>query len=138
MLYPATLEKAAEGGYIVTFRDIPEAITQGDDLNEALEMAADALLTAMAFYFEDGRQVPAPSKPLKGERLVALPVSVWAKVLLLNEFVDQKVSAAEISRKIGMTPQNFNRVMDINHATKIDTINQALGAFGKHLQISVA
>lgn len=138
MLYPATLEKAAEGGYVVTFRDIPEAITQGDDLNDALDMAEDALLTAMEFYFEDNRKVPTPSKAKQGEHSVALPVSVWAKVLLLNEIVDNKITAADMSRKLSMSPQNFNRVLDLNHVTKIDTINQALGVFGKHLTLQVA
>ncbi len=138
MLYPALFEPAPEGGYVVTFRDIPEAITQGDTLEEAAAMAEDALMTAIEFYFEDGRRVPSPSKPKKDEHIVSLPASIWAKVLLLNEIVENKVSAAEVSRKVGMTPQNFNRVMDINHSTKIDTINQVLGVFGKHLTIGIA
>ena len=41
MYYPAKFTPAEEGGYIVTFRDIPEAITQGDDMTEAVEMAED-------------------------------------------------------------------------------------------------
>ena len=60
MFYPATFEKEGDG-YNVTFRDIPEAITCGDDLSDALFMAKDALLTAMDFYFEDHRPVPQPS-----------------------------------------------------------------------------
>ena len=62
MKYPATFTPAEEGGFVVTFRDIPESITQGDDEQEALFMATDALLSAMDFYFEDKRPVPAPSK----------------------------------------------------------------------------
>lgn len=42
---------AEEGGYTVTFRDILEAITHGNSLDETQAMAADALLTAMDFYF---------------------------------------------------------------------------------------
>jgi hypothetical protein len=38
--YPATLTPAEEGGYVVTFRDIPEAITQGDSLEDSLAQAA--------------------------------------------------------------------------------------------------
>ena len=75
MYYPAQFEAAPEGGFVVTFRDIPEAITQGDTRAEALEMAADALLTAMDFYFEDRRPVPPPSATLKGEVPVPLPAS---------------------------------------------------------------
>lgn len=136
--YPARFEPAEDGGFVVTFRDIPEAITQGDTLEESRAMAADALLTAMDFYFEDKRPVPAPSKARKGEELVALPASVSAKVLLLNEMLAQKVSPSELARRLHTRPQDVNRIVDIGHATKIDTIAAALEALGKHLEIAVA
>jgi antitoxin HicB len=85
MKYPATYTPAPEGGFIVSFRDIPEAITQGENDEEAYEMAKDALETAMDFYFEEKRRVPVPSAPQKGERLVPLQSSVAAKVKMLNE-----------------------------------------------------
>lgn len=87
MKYPAHFEAAPEGGFVVTFRDIPEAITQGDDEAEAMEMAVDVLVTVMDFYFEDRQRVPVPSAPKKGERMIPLPPSVAAKVLLLNEML---------------------------------------------------
>lgn len=73
MFYPAKFTPAQEGGFVVTSRDIPEAITQGDDFADALEMAADVLLSAMDFYFDDNQPVPLPSKPQKDEVLIALP-----------------------------------------------------------------
>ena len=36
MRYPARFDLAPEGGFVVTFRDIPEAITQGDTEAEAM------------------------------------------------------------------------------------------------------
>jgi antitoxin HicB len=139
MQYPALFEPAAEeGGFVVTFRDIPEAITQGDTEEEAMEMAEDALLTVMDFYFEDNRMVPQPSKPHKGERLVRLAPSVAAKVLLLNEMVAQKVTPSELSRRLHTTPQNVNKVIDLTHPTKIDKLDEALNALGKRLELSIA
>jgi antitoxin HicB len=70
MRYPATFTPAEEGGFVVTFRDVPEAITQGDTEEEAMDMAADALATAADFYLEDRRPFPVPSLALPGERLV--------------------------------------------------------------------
>lgn len=135
--YPAVFEPDGSG-FVVTFRDIPEAITQGDSLDEARSMAADALLTAMDFYFEDKRPVPAPSKAKKGEELVALPASVSAKILLLNEMIGQGVTPSELARRLNTRPQDVNRIMTLNHATKIDTIAEALSVMGKQLEISVA
>jgi antitoxin HicB len=104
---------------------------------EARTMAADALLTAIDFYFEDKRPVPAPSKVKKGEELVSLPATVSAKVLLLNVMIEQKVTPSELARRLGTSPQVVNRIVDIKHATKIDTIADAVAALEKRLEIGV-
>ena len=101
-------------------------------------MAQDALVTAMDFYFEDGRPVPAPSKPKRGEVLIGLPASVAAKVLLLNEMAAGKVGPSELARRLGITPQTVNRIVDLKHPTKIDTIGEALAVLGKRLVVAVA
>jgi len=92
MRYPARFMPAQEGGFVVTFRDIPEAITLGDTEAEAMKMAGDALLSAMDFYFEDKRAVPLPSRIKRGERLVYLRPSVCAKVLQLNKILAQHIT----------------------------------------------
>lgn len=137
MFYPAKLTKE-DNGYTVTFRDIPEAITCGDDLQDALSMAQDALITSMDFYFEDHRKVPLPSKAKRGEHLIELPASIFAKVLLLNEMVDQNISNVELAKRINVKPQEVQRIVNLNHTTKIDTISNALSALGKHLELNVA
>lgn len=138
MHYPVHLEAAEEGGYVVTFPDIPEAITQGEDIEDALQHGADALESALDFYLEARKPVPLPSKPKRGQKTVELPVSVAAKVLLLNEMLRQKVRPAELARRIGTTPQEVNRLTDIRHKTRIDGIDAALRAMGKRLVVDVA
>jgi len=88
--YPVNLRKSGKF-IVVSFPDVPEAHTQGIDRAEALEMAKEALESAMDFYFEDRRPVPAPSQPKRGQAVVELPASLSAKVLLLNEMLRQKV-----------------------------------------------
>ncbi len=135
--YPVNLRK--DGKFIlVTFPDIPEAISQGDNRAHALEMAKEALESAMDFYFEDRRAVPLPSKPKRGQALVELPPSVAAKVLLLNEMLRQKVKPAELARRLGTTPQEVNRLTNLRHATKIDRVDSALRALGKRLIVKAA
>ena len=138
MRYPATFTPADEGGFTVTFRDIPEAITEGDTLKEARAAAADALLTAMDFYFEDRRKVPEPSEAQPGEELVELPTSAWAKVLLLNEMIEQKVRPSDLARLLGTSPQDVNRLIDLHHATKIDAVSRAIAVLGRRMEVSIA
>lgn len=138
MRYPARFKPAPEGGFVVTFRDIPEAITQGDTEAEAIEMAEDVLYSSMELYFEDKRPVPLPGVAKRGDHLIDLPPSVWAKVLLLNEMLAQKVTPSELARRLHTTPQNMNKVIDLGHVTKIDMLNQAMLAMGKRLEVVVA
>lgn len=138
MQYPVRLKAAEEGGYIVTFPDIPEAITQGEDVEDALRHGADALESALDFYFEDRRPVPHPSKPKRGQRLIELSPSVAAKVLLLNEMLRQKVRPAELARRLGTTPQEVNRLTNLRHTTRIDRVDEALRALGKRLIVRAA
>jgi antitoxin HicB len=68
--YPVTLDEADEGGFVVSFPDVPEAITQGEDEAEALARARDALQTALEFYTDKGEKVPVPSEAKRGQHVV--------------------------------------------------------------------
>jgi len=140
MFYPAKLTPDFEdGGYVIEFRDIPEAITQGDSIEEAKEMAQDALITAMDFYFEDQRSIPLPSQDLnEGEVLIEVPISITSKVLLLNLMLEKKVTQVELARLLHKPKQEVTRIVDLHHSTKIDTVADALKALGKQPQLVIA
>ncbi|MDR0587537.1 MAG: type II toxin-antitoxin system HicB family antitoxin [Burkholderiales bacterium] len=138
MKYPVIIEKDQHHGFAAFFPDIPEALTCGDTYEEALEMASDALLVAFEFYFDDFRIIPPPSRVKKGQAFVDVPPSVSAKIFLLNEMIQQKVTNAELARRIGTKQQEITRIVNLRHATKIDTIDSALRALGRHLDLSLA
>lgn len=135
--YPAKVVRDGDQ-FMVSFPDIPEALTGAATREEAIAMAADALTTAMDFYFEDRRAVPPPSAPKRAQVMVDLPPSVGAKVLLLNEMIAQGTRPAELARLMNVRPQEVNRLTDLHHPTKIDTIAHALKALGRRLELSLA
>ena len=65
--YPAKLSPDPDGGFTVTFRDVPEAITEGDSRDEALMRAEDALESALAMYIAAKEPLPKPSALKRGE-----------------------------------------------------------------------
>ncbi|WP_338570461.1 type II toxin-antitoxin system HicB family antitoxin [Erwinia billingiae] len=134
MRYPINLE-SCEGGYFVSFPDIPEALTQGDTREEALEMGLDALVTSFDFYFEDNRPVPLPGD-INGD-YVDVPASVAAKVMMLNAFIDSGLTQVELASRMGVKKQEVTRLFNLHHSTKIDTIQKALSALGKRLELTV-
>ena len=134
MHYPANIRPDGKF-FLVTFPDIPEAITQGNDIEDAKRHGADVLECALDYYLESGLPIPAPSKPKRGQHLIELPASVAAKVLLLNEMIAQKVRPAELARRLQVTPQEVTRLINPRHKSKIDGIAVALKALGKTLEI---
>jgi len=133
MRYPAQFKRLKEGGYLITFRDIPEAITQSESLEEGVILAQDALRTAMEFYFEDQRAVPLPSPCKSNEDLVTLPASIWAKVLLLNSMIDGQIRQVDLARLMNIKPQQVTRLVNLDHPTKIDEIQRAIECTGRRL-----
>lgn len=60
-VYPAIFLAAEEGGYCVSFPDLP-CTTEGDTIGESIEMAEDALALLLYSYEVDGIEIPEPSK----------------------------------------------------------------------------
>lgn len=135
--YPFSAEPNGEGGFMASFRDVPEALTEAHTLEDLQAMALDALITAMEFYVKDRRKLPAPSSPLDGEMVVMLPPSVVSKVLLLNIMIENHIRPSELAKRMGITRQEVNRLIDLHHSTKIDTVGKAFEAMGKQLELSV-
>lgn len=136
--YPITLTPDSNGAYLVGFPDLPEANSVGDDEDEALLNAADALAVALEIYFDERRPVPMPSKPAKGQASVSLPALESAKVLLWNEMHAQKIRKAELARRLNVHMPQIDRLFDLHHSSKFEFIEQAAKALGKTLDVSLA
>lgn len=130
MFYPAHFEPAEEGGFVVTFPDLPEGITQGDTYDEAMEMAEDVLISCVEIYFDEEKPFPAPGMAKKGEESVFLPDSIYAKVLLHNTMLKNKMSKAELARLTSIRPPEIQRILTPSHNTKIDTISRIMAKIG--------
>ena len=136
--YPTTITKDTNGTYLVGFLDIPEANSVGDDEDEALLNALDALETAIEIYIENRCAVPLPSKPRKNQAVVTLPALEASKVLLWNEMLEQKVRKAELARRLKVHMPQVDRLFDLKHSSKIEFVDEAARALGKRLSLTLA
>jgi antitoxin HicB len=135
--YPVDLvEDEEDGGFVVSFPDVPEAISQGEDREEALLRARDALETALTFYLSDRRDLPVPS-PAAGRPTVRPTALVGAKLALYAAMREQGVSKAELARRLGWHLPQVDRVLDVLHASRLDQVEAALGALGRELTVEV-
>jgi antitoxin HicB len=98
--YPATLTAHPDGGFTVTFRDVPEAITEGDTREEALLRAEDALESALAMYIAAKDPLPVSSQAEASEEMVPLSALGMAKAALYDAMREQGVGRAELARRL--------------------------------------
>lgn len=98
LVYPATLTPdETDGGFVVTFPDVPEAITQGDDLAGALAQASDALEEAIAGRIRRGDPIPEPSATGTGQLVIPVSALTAAKAALYLALREAGIEAAQNS-----------------------------------------
>ena len=92
--YPVLMTAADEGGFVVTCRDLPALVTQGEKEADALAQAADAMDEVFATYMMDGLDFPEPSKPRRREHQVGPPAETTAKAALYVAMREAGISKA--------------------------------------------
>jgi len=135
--YPVILKRDTNDTVLVTFPDVPEAVTFGTDQDEALHHAVEALETAFMAYIEDRRPIPRPSPIRRKKWAVTLPLLSEAKIALYEAMIARRVRKSELARRLGAHMPQIDRLLDLNHSSKIEQIEAALRATGKQLTIEV-
>jgi antitoxin HicB len=137
--YEARLDWSEDDGeYLVTFPDVPEAITAGATKAEALEMAADALEVALAGRMKDGEDIPVPSATRgEGGYLVTVSPLLAAKLAVYKRWRELGISKSELARRLGVREAEVRRILDPHHATKIERLDAAMRAMGQRLVIDI-
>ena len=136
-LYPARFTTDEDGALVVSFRDVPEALTAGDDLADARWQAADCLAEAAAGRILDDRDLPPPSKARRGEVLVPLDAVIAAKTALAGALRESGLTKAAFARRLGVDVKEVRRMLDPRHATKVPALARALAALDKQIVIEV-
>lgn len=138
MEYPARFVRDKEtGGFVVTFPDVREAITEGESLEEAMRSAEEALELALTFYVEASKDLPQPGPLKRGMRMVSVPPLSEAKFMLYEALRSAGIKKNELARRLGCSPSQVDRLLDIQHKSKLDQLQAAFAALGKRLSIHV-
>ena len=136
--FPARFSKDPDdGGIVVTFPDIPEAVTEGETLEEAMIEARDCLLAALGGYVATNCELPEASKPKRGQRLIQLRPLYAAKLALYQAMKKQKLTRVAFAAKLGVSEGAVRRLLDLDHASRLDHVERALEVLGKRLVIVV-
>src|SRR5262245_10759743 len=108
-VFRAVFEPGEEGGITVSFPDVPEAITQGSNTENAYVMAEEALGLALLTY--PARGLPLPKARARGGDLVLVSVAadVAAKLAVLEAFSEAGITKIELARRLGKDEKEVRR-----------------------------
>ena len=126
-----------EGGFIILFRDIPEAITEAETIENGFIEATDCLEEAIAGRIDDGLDIPKPSQPRRSEHLISVPAHTAIKAALYLAMVEKEVNKSELARRLNVDVREVRRMLNPHHGTKLPAMEQALEALGKHIELHV-
>ena len=119
----------------MTCPNLSKFVTFGDDRDDALRHAADAIEEALAARTARREAIPASSGA--GEYSVDLPALTVAKVALYRAAREAGVSKAELGRRLQWHPPQVDRLFDLNHASRLDQLDLAFRTLGKTVVLSV-
>jgi antitoxin HicB len=131
------LEPDQDGGYVVTFPDLPFGVTQGDTVSEALAEASDCLETILATVVETGGEIPEPSQLESGEHLVSPSAVTAAQVALYTVMRRESVSHDVLAKQLGRPVDEVHGLTDLSTSPPLDEIERALAALGHRLTVAL-
>lgn len=131
--YPIKLTKDGDT-YLATSPDFPELTTFGEDRNDALLHAVDALEEAIAARIANREEVPSPSK---GKYSAALSTQTTLKVMLYQAMREQGWRKADLARRLSVHAPQVDRLFDFRHASRLDQIDAAFNALGLSVSVDV-
>ena len=135
--YAVRLVPAEEGGFVVSCRDLPQLVTQGEDRAHALSEAVDAMDEVFAAYMQSGLNFPALSKARKSEHWVSPPAGTMAKAALYVAMREAGITKVQLAKRLGIDEKEVRRLLDPHYGSKLPRIAQAISALGRRLVIGL-
>jgi antitoxin HicB len=123
--YRCHLEPDEDGGYVVTFPDLPFGVTQGETADEALAEAVDCLETILAALVDHGDEIPGPSKLEAGDHLISPRAVTAAQVALYTAMRRENVSSEELAKRLDLPAIEVRRLIDLSTSPQLETIERA-------------
>ena len=134
-VYPADITPDEDGYYNVAFPGVYGAVTCGDTLEEALEMAEDCLVTALGAHYRTLQDIPSPSAVGPGQYGIPLQPVAAAKLALNVAMRDQDVSTAALGEWLAIGETSARKLCDPDDESHIKLIDRALRLLGRQLVV---
>ncbi|MDX2165245.1 MAG: type II toxin-antitoxin system HicB family antitoxin [Gammaproteobacteria bacterium] len=134
LMYGAKIKHDGKG-YLVTFRDIENAFTDGETFEEAIFNAREVLDLMLLDRIEKGDEVPKPTSLRKNEIPIMPSPDVSAPVLLHLLRKNTRFSLAEVAKAMHVPYQSYQRMESSGKNLTMKSIKRAAQAMGAVVEI---
>lgn len=136
--YAVKLEHDTDtNSWVVSCRDLPLLNSVGDSVEDALLEAVDAAVMALSIEIDERRPIPEGSEPEAGEHIITMPVLVAMKAALHNAMIATGTRKADLARLMGMKGAQVDRLLDVAHSSKVETVEQALRLLNRVVRLRI-
>jgi antitoxin HicB len=135
--YRYTLQRQANGWWLVRFPGIPEALTEGETKEEARANARDCVITALEGYMKAGKPLPRSGAGHSGPDRAVLPSLVTAKLAVYETMRARGWSKVRLARELGISENSVRRLLDLRHRSQMWIIDEALAKMNSELPIDL-
>jgi antitoxin HicB len=129
MAYRIVLTPDTNDTFLAECPAFPEVVTFGETEEDAKRHASLAIQEAIARRMHDGQDVPPPDGA-GGATEAPVPLLVGLQVDLYRALRESGLTRAELARRLGWNRNSVDRLFDVNHASRLEQIEAALGALG--------
>jgi antitoxin HicB len=135
--YHFTLERQANGWWLVRVPAIPEALTEGESQAEARSNALDCVIAALEGYMKAGLPLPRDSTRQETGERISLPSLVTAKLAVYETMRSRGWSKLRLAKELGMPENSIRRLLDLRHSSRMQAIDQALARMNAELSVDL-
>ena len=135
--YPCILQPDQDhpSHYVVSFPDVPGALTQGEGLADALENAQEALEVILEDSMEDQEPIPIPGAAGPSQPLVIVNPTLAAKMALHETMRRHGMDPQDLADQLGQDLHTIQEMLHPRAATPLGQINRALMVLGRRLLV---
>jgi antitoxin HicB len=136
-VYPCDFTPDAEegDGFVVTFPDIPPAITGAKTFKESIILAEDALVVALSIYVDRQKELPVPSPLAEGQELIGVQPLIAAQLDLYTAMREQNITKADLAKRLDISEAAAGKLLILDYHTPISQVIKALEAVGRKLVV---
>ena len=133
--YFAKFEPAEEGGFVITFPDIPEAISEADDKSSALFNASEVLDLCLTERLTSGEGLPSPSK-LSDGIWIEPSALIQAAILVRKTREKEGKNLADLARALKTSWAAAQKLETPANNPTLRQLERTAAVLGKRLVVS--